>query len=344
MKRSISVSAIFVFALVMIFVTGCEDNKAGGISSDSGTLALYKMIPENATGFFAINVKKLTSLSVFDKMTKDLERDEIRKKMDMFENYQDFVNKTGIDPKKDIGGAVFVFFNEMDSKNQDFSILANISVNKEKILPIIKEKSKESSEQEYKGLTIYTFKEDKGKEGGLVFMSDNIAAAGTITGLKKIVDLSKGSGENIYSNKRMIDYMEKAGTSSIMSFVFDFPQKMKGKTGNGMFSADLSKAEALYGNVNYEGNSWTGNVILVSHNDEGNKQLATTINSFKGLGAMAGPEVAELVNNIDISSTAESLKLSFTISSDLLEKLKTKAEQKVKSYGTKPPPPPPGEH
>ncbi len=340
MKKVTAILTVLMFALVMSIVTGCDDSEKGDISAGSGILSLYKMIPENATGFFALNIKKLTSLSVFDKMTKDLEKDEIKKKIDMFENYQDFINKTGIDPKQDMSGAVFIFFNEMDSKEQDFSVIANVSYDKNKILALLKEKNKELKEEDYNGSTIYTLKGDKGKEGGLIFMSENLAAAGTISGLKKIVDLSKGLTKNIYSNKRMTSYLEKAGSSSILNFVFDFPQKMKGKKGNGMFSADLSKAEALYGSINYEGSSWIGDIILVSPNESGNKQLVTTINSFKGLGAMAGPEVAELVNNIDISSTADSLRLSFTISTDLLEKLKTKAEQKAKSFGVNPPPPP----
>ena len=45
---------------------------------------------------------------------------------------------------------------------------------------------------------------------------------------------------------------------------------------------------------------------------------------------VAGPEVAELISNIQLTAEADHIKLSFSLSNELLEKLREKAQEKQK--------------
>ena len=104
-----------------------------------------------------------------------------------------------------------------------------------------------------------------------------------------------------------------------------------------MFKADLSKAEVIVGQVDYTGSAWEGEIAVVCPNEEGNKQLVNALNGLKGMAAMGGPEVAELVNNINLSASADQITLTFSITDELIDKLKKKMEEKAK--GMVPPPP-----
>ncbi len=330
MRKIYILLTITVVISSLVFFTGCDKEGSNKIVS-AGQVNLYNHVPDSATGLFTINFNKLASLSLFDKMKEDMKLGDLSKKQEFFKNYEDFVSKTGIDPKEDIKSVVIAFFGELGDKDPDVSVIANLKYDGEKLLGLLKESGKEMITEDYKGVTFYTHKDEKGKEGGFAFLSDNIILAGTTLGIKKVVDLSKGEGANILNNPKMKSYLAKAGSSSILSFVFQFPEKMKGMKGNGMIRTDFSKAEALYGNIDFKSSNWLGEIVLISFNEEGNNNLVNTLNGLKGLGAMGGPEVAELINNININATPDSINISFKISEELLEKLKTKAEEKAKT-------------
>lgn len=333
MKKNFTTASIFALAsLLILFSVGC-DNKTAGPSGPDG-VSVFKMVPADATGMFMINFKKLASLSVFDKMKEDIAKKELPDKVKIFENYNDFVTKTGIDPKKDLYSVVFAVYGDMGKakeKQPDFSMILNLKYEKEKILSILKEKVESLSQFDYLGAKLYKFKDEKGKDVALYFSENNFISAGTENGLKKIVDLAKGKVKSLDSNKKMMEYVSRIEGSPVFEFVFAVPEDVRGMKGSGMFQADLSKAEAVYGDVDYTGMDWSGKLVMVSQNEEGNKKLKTTLDSLKGFGAMAGPEFAELINNINISSSPENLTISFTVSTELLEKLKKKAEQKMGS-------------
>ena len=64
----------------------------------------------------------------------------------------------------------------------------------------------------------------------------------------------------------------------------------------------------------------------MSDNEENNKKIADALNGFKAFGAMAAaekPEIGELLNKIEISSTAEHVKVYCSLPEELLNKLKS---------------------
>jgi len=73
---------------------------------------------------------------------------------------------------------------------------------------------------------------------------------------------------------------------------------------------------------------------LISFNEEGNKQITDMLNGLKSLGAMGSakePELAQLLNSIQLSSAADHIKLTFSLSEELMNKLGAKAKDKAKT-------------
>jgi len=336
MKKFFMTSLITVFVLTLLLISGC------GKKAVKGGDNLFSLLPDNATGVISVNFKEFAKLEFFNKIIKDAKEKKPDKPGKVFKDYQDFVDKTGIDPQKDIHGFAVALLGKIQPGTEpDFVLAAQLNYDKNKLINALKEADEKFTEEDYKGITIIQGVDEHGKEFALAFVNENIMAGGKIESVKKVVDLSKGEGQNILANARMKSYIEKFKSGAIASFVFDFPEEAKKVQETPMFKMDFTKAEVILGNVEYTGTAWDGEIALVCPNEEGNKQLVNTLNGLKGMGAMAGPEVAELVSNINLSASAEQITLTFNITDELIDKLQKKMEEKKQAMA--PPPPPPTE-
>ena len=329
---------ITVFVLTLLLISGCGEKAP----TSAGGENLFSLLPDNATGVVYMNFEALVKLELFDKMVKEGEKKKVDKPGKIFKDYQDFVDRTGIDAKKDIHAIAIGLLGKIGSGSEpDVAVVAHLDYNKDKLIKVFKEAETKSAEGDYKGITTLKGIDEHGKDFMLAFVNENIIAGGKIDGVKKVVDLSKGEGQNILTNAKLKSYIEKFKSGAIASFVIDYPEEGKKVQETPMFKADLSKAEVIFGQIDYTGSAWEGEIAVVCPNEEGNKQLVNALNGLKGMAAMGGPEVAELVNNINLSASADQITLTFNITDELVDKLRKKMEEKTK--GMTPPPPPPTE-
>jgi hypothetical protein len=319
-KRFLMLSTIVLFStLVMMPGCGGEKSSAGGGTSD-----LLSLLPDNAAAVFSVNVKKMSQLDFFDKMIQEAEKKEIEKPGKIFENYQDFVTKTGIDPKKDLYAIAFGVYGQLGSTNNDVAFVVNLKYNKDTILGLLKEKGAEFTEETYKDITVFKAKEQLDKEMAFTFLSDQIIAGGTPAILNQVIDLHKGTGKSVLDNASLKAHLESIKPDAIVTFVLGLPEEAKKVHDSGMFKMDLTKAEVIKGFFDYENKTWKGEMTLVSHNEESNQQLVSTLNGLKMMAGAAGPEVAELIDNLTLTASAHGVKLEVSISEALLEKLQAK--------------------
>ncbi|HLP47128.1 MAG TPA: hypothetical protein VK469_14340 [Candidatus Kapabacteria bacterium] len=327
MKKILTTTVMTVLFFMLLFFPGCQKGKTGTLSASG--VDLIKMLPESSTGVIYINFKDLAKLEFFDKMVKEKKSE---KPGEMFKDYQDFVNKTGIDPQKDIFAMAFAIPGNMTPGNPEAVGVAKLNYNKEKILKLMKEQNVTLTEVPYKGVTVYKFTEVKEngevEENAFAFISDEVAALGKPNSVNKVIDLSKGDGKSAMDNPKLKPYIEKF--SGLVSFVFDFPGDARKIHDMGMGKIDLTKAEVIVGNFNFKDNAYIGEVNMISPNKEANDQLVNTLNGFKGMASLAGEEAMEVVNKIVITSSADKVTLSFNIPNELLERVSKKLEEKFK--------------
>ena len=325
---------ITVLLSALLVLSGCGDKGPSGKAE--GEADLLALLPQNAVGIFFVNFKKFAGMGIFDKIIKDSEEKKADRAGEVFESYQDFIDKTGINPKKDISSLAFAIFGKLGpmAGEPDMVGVIYLNFNKDTILGLLKEKGVQFGEETYNGIAIYRTKDQKGKEVAFSFINEKIMAGGTPDLVKQVIDISKGAAQNILADAGMKTHLEQLQSGAVFSFIIEIPEEAKKMSGNGMFKMDLSNAEVIRGHMDHSGSGWNGEVVLVSHNEEANKQIASTLNGFKMFGAAGGPEFAELVGNIKITGTEDSVKITITVSDELLEKLKAKAEEKAKGLTT----------
>lgn len=331
MKKFFMTTSISVLVLTLLLISGCggEKGTTPGTTStgDGGGMNLLTYLPDSASGVFTFNFKEVAKLELFDEMVKDAEAKADAESGKAFKNYQDFVDKTGIDPKKDIHSVAMAVLGKLGAEEPDAVVVINLNYDKDKIMAILKQEKVEFTEEMYKDIAILSVKEDS-DQNVFAFINDSVVAAGKIDGVKKVIDLSKGEGQSVMANARLKPYIEKF--SGMISFVIEFPEDAKKVHQLPMGAVDLSKAEVILGEFNFSSSAYTGEISLICANEEGNNQLVTTLNGFKGMAGMMGPEAVELVNKIELTASADKVTLSFDIPQELLEKLKKKMAEKTK--------------
>ena len=330
MRKRLMMLTITVCLSILLMIPGCGGKKA---PAGEGTMGLFSLLPDNAAGVFSVNFKRVVQLPIFDKLIKEAEQKPAEEGK-FFKNYQDFIDKTGIDPKKDIQAMAFGLYGQLGGKEPDTVFLANLNYKQDTLLKLIKQQAPGFSQDTYNGIAVYKFKDDKGKDMALSFLSEKIIAAGLPDLLMKVIDIYKGKGQAVTNNKNMKPHFDKMKSEAIVAFILDFPQEAKKVHDSGMFKLDLTKAEAIIGDIDNAGTTWTAEITMISRNEEANQQLVSTLNGLKMMAAAGGPEVEELVKNMDLKASADSVKLKVTLTEELLEKLKSKMTPQM----TPPPP------
>ncbi|MCK4763887.1 MAG: hypothetical protein KAW12_16925 [Candidatus Aminicenantes bacterium] len=343
-KLFVSLTVVF-FALFLLLVSGC-DNTPGAPKEE---LVLLKLVPGEAAGIFCVNVERAAALEItkdwLDSYKKDMEKPKEDK---LFENYRDFADNTGIELGRDIRAVSAAFFGKTPiavdmkaAKDIDMVVLFDLDYDKNKILTVLKEKllgkKIEYKEETYKDAVVLKIKEGENKEAALSFVNDKTIALGKPGRVKQVIDLSLGEGGSILDQAKIKPFLESAEIGSLISFAFIIPEELKKVHDVArMFSADLTKAEIVFGLADHRGSTWLGEFQLVSPNAEGNAQIASVLNTLLSAAALASPEVGELIGAINISSSADALKLTFSVSDELAKKLQEKALGK--KPGLVPPP------
>ena len=306
---------IMSLMLALTFFTAC-----GGTGSGGSDVDLLKYIPENASGYMSIDVNGLSKLDIFNEIEKDF------KPSAKFKDYNDFVAKTGIDPKKDLKGAVVGFFSENFANKNDmtFIMVAGLKYDKEKLLKIAKEEGGKFKEETYDGVTLYNI-EEKGKKTSLVFADAGHIIVASDGVVKKAIDLFKGKGKSVLDNDKQKSYLKMLNSNSIFSIVFNIPEKLRVKQKSPMGNLDFTKAESFLGSAWRSGSGYEIDLKLLSKNKEGNDAIMTILNMGKMMGASL-PDYKELIDAIKITSDEYMLNITMSISDAFILKMKDKAK------------------
>lgn len=315
---------VTIMMSVLILVTGCGGEKTGG---GGGDVELFALLPADVSGALLLNVKKAATMDFFDKMIAEMKEEKPDEEPGLFKNYQDFIDKTGIDPKADIQGIAVGFYGTpgpvMLGTGPETVAVLNVDYDKDKLIGFIKETGGTFTAETYNGVTCFRVTES-GVDQLFGFVDNSLMVGGAVAPVQKAIDLIKGKGKSLKDSPTLNKFLGKMDIDNIVSFLMAFPDDFKKVHDAGMFKMDLSQAEVLIGFADYENMAWEIEVKMVSPNEEANEQLVNTLNGLKMMGPAMGKEVGELVNNITFSHTADAVKLSVVVTQELVEKLKEK--------------------
>jgi hypothetical protein len=341
-KLSVVLMCVMVLG-ASLFMSGCKKKGAVAGKANSGDVAA--LLPDGAIMVMAFNVQKFGTMSFFEKMKQEGFKPK-EGEPQTFKDYADFVQKTGVDPQKDVFFVTAGIYGKLEDKEPDMLAIINLTYNKAKILDFLKSQSMMVTEESFEGVSLFTVKEinrqlpvpgtPKSENVRLAFLNDWNVAIGSPDRVKAAISLTKGTGKMALESEGIKSRIAAINQSSLFWFVLSaLPDSVKKNQAGSMMGIDTSKLEALVGQFDFDKKILSGFLKVLAKDPEGNKKLVDMLNGFKGMAAMGAskdsPEVGELVNGITLTASADAINLNFSIKEEVMNKLGEKAKAKVSS-------------
>lgn len=324
MKRTavLSLSAVLAFALAACAPAG--GLKTGAAAGES----LIKLLPRSTVGVVAVDVARSMSTEAAKKALDDPQAKA---------KYNEFVAMTGIDPMKDISYFGFGLSGAAagPGAGAEGGLILTLTYDKAKLLALIKDKAPEVKEETYNGVVIYTNLD--GAEGkqttAAAFLDATRIVAGSAKGVRAIIDVHQKKAESAAKNAELAAIIKKADKSGLAWGAFAIPKELMQK---GLAaSPQLQVLEGVTGLTmafDYRLAKFTADIRAIGGTKEQNEKLASTLNGFKALGAMAAaqePLAGEALEAVDIHSGGDYTQILITMPQELLDKIGKFAQAKA---------------
>jgi hypothetical protein len=330
MKKFTAFGIMIIFVLFAFISCGKKPSapKAGSAKAED----MLSLLPKDTESVMFVDFHRAAAVEFIDKTIKE---DESYKKL------QEFIEKSGIDPQKDIFFIALAFKGSLGKAQATTNAtgIVNLKYNKELLLTLIEEKAAEEeaelAEEEYNGFTIYSWK-DKEQEGGFTFLDDSNMVLGNAGNIKTVIDIYQKKGENIFKNETLAALLDKVDKNAMLWGAVTFtPEQMDKMAAENPLLGSLEAVSAAYMSFNYKDRNIVAEISLISSDEAKNAQVADFLNGLKAMGGMAAaqdPNVGELLSKIEISSGADHVKIYASVPEDLINKLKEKTKGEEKDY------------
>jgi hypothetical protein len=156
------------------------------------------------------------------------------------------------------------------------------------------------------------------------FLTQNLIVAGAEKSVKEVIDLVSASGESVLDNPKMKHYVDKINSNAVLSIAGTVSEQAVKTNKDSKHKIDLSEVEAVVGNLDRGVKNWHGEIELISNNESKNQQLVYALKALKYFLGAANPELSDIINNINITTSAENVHIAATFPDDLFEKIKNR--------------------
>lgn len=186
----------------------------------------------------------------------------------------------------------------------------------------------EVTSEDYQGVQIHTSPKDPSL--GLAFVGDK-AVVGNKSGVKQVIDLSKGQGASVEQDKNLMDLLGAVDTGKMLWAVAIVPEGVvpaggAGGPGNPMGALAGIKALDLAMDM---GKDLSLDLGIIAGTPEDAKQMETMANSYKTLFgtslAQKDPNMGKILNNLTIGVEGNRVALGLLVDEATVEELSKKA-------------------
>ncbi len=319
-------TTLVLAVLVALSFTSCAKQTAPDAGSATGE-AMLNMLPQAVTGVFLVDVHKAATTAAVERALSDEETQT---------KYQEFVEKTGVDPVKDIFYIAAGFTGEIWGADQEGAVIINLKYEKETLLDLLRKEAGELQEDIYNGVTVYKGGQEDakpGKESFGAFLDDSNIVIGNEGGVKSVIDVYQKKADSVAKNKDMGQILKGVDKSALAWGAFAIPPE----TVSSMIEENpmLSVLEGISGLVlafDYKNSSVIVDLRTTGGTEENNKNLADMLNGFKAMGGMATaqePALGELLDRLVITSGPDFVKIYLDIPEEVMDKLQEAAKSRL---------------
>jgi len=314
-RKFVIVSTVLMFAVAGV-VAGLTLYTNFIVKASIGDLpAAVRYFPADSQAIIGINVRAFVNSPFYAKI-------EAKHGQEVGSNLAEFVEKTGVDPRRDLDYMVAGGQALARGKGKG-AVIAVGRFNQQAITAFINSKTV-PIRVDYSNATVYMIPEQSGTEleKGIAFLSGSEMALGDLESLKAILDVRAGK-EGVGSNQNLAPLLEELDPTAMFWFAGDAASIMSKSPIDTPIGEKIGAIQNIFGTLNLT-DAVSGQITATARDEESAAKLGDVVKGLVALGQLASDqsaELAELMKGISVVQDKTRIQLSLNFSSELLERL-----------------------
>ncbi len=319
-------STALVLTFFTFFLWSCAKKPAAPQAGSAKAEDMMSLLPKEARGMIIVDVHRAMATEAAQKMLQEDKN---------YQKYQEFIQETGIDPKKDVFFLAAAMGGEIgkEEAQQGVAVL-NLKYNRDLLVSKIKKEGAKIQETDYNGVRLYQGIQMEAEEKPVsgAFLDDSNIVVGSDPFVRAVIDVYQKKADNILKNQEMAGLVKGMNKTAMVYGAFLVPPGALTEVAskNPMLSPFESITSVLL-SFDYRDKVFEAEIKAQSADADKNKQMADALNGFKALGSAAAskePELAEVLNRLEIVSTPEHVRISISLPETLIDHLSQKLKAK----------------
>ena len=340
----------FVLIFALLFVgTSCSKEQGSEAASLAGTkksvkkagkTALSKdylsLMPEKTNFLFYANFESLRESAIGNDLKSEFEKKLHENKEN--QEYWDFIEKTGLDPQKDIYEIWVGGYAEGEHDHAGGAVVRGKFDDKRIIKYLEEDEDHDVHQLNYRNHTIYSVKDRRhhDDENEFAFLNSQTAVVGKPSWIRLIIDNFEDGGTNVFDNASMRDFMEQIphkdqlwGVLNIHELTGEWAERIRkqGSTFKGTQSLENMQSLVFYTKIAQKATVFVkGNFTT----EEEAELLAEMLNGFKALAKLMvsdDKDAVDMLNDIKIKTDGPVLSITSKVDRSFFDKLQEKREK-----------------
>jgi hypothetical protein len=284
-------------------------------ASTSNLQDALRSIPSDSQFVFGLNVQKFAASPIYTKFRNSESRP-------IGNDLAEFIEKTGLDPARDIAFLVVGGRSGANMKGEGVAIaVGNFDANK--ITSYIRTKLS-PVQTSYGSASIMMVPEHKTNtaDKGIVFLDEQLIALGDLESLKAVLDVRGKGYQSILSNPAMGSLIDSIDVNEMIWFAGDVAAALSKTPVPTPLGPNISFIQRVAGTMNI-GDAVVGKIMAVAQDADSASKLADMVRGFIAVGQLSGsrnPELKTVLSGLTVSQNENQVSLAVNFPAAILEK------------------------
>jgi hypothetical protein len=315
-KKVVRIPAYFFITFLIFSLSSCSPKPKLPVAGSARGQDMLTLLPAETSAFLVIDWNRSMNLKFVQKTIEE---------QAALQPYQKKIEAFSLNLKKDIYFVAVAVVGQMKKPAENLVLLANLEYQRDKLIPSGSEK--DSNLKTYNGIPYFPFIEiEESAVVCLAFLDSSNLAIGSEKAVKKIIDVYTGKLPNILSNRNFKPYLKDINQNALTFGFFALPPDFLQPEINKNPSLQLwENVRYISSFSDYRNASYLTEIKIYAQDKDRHQKMAETLVGIKALGlGTTGqlPELGQVLDSLEITSTDRYVKIFINLKEELLEKLK----------------------
>jgi len=326
-NQKVPIYFCLLLSLMAWLLPGCGPQARKPVAGGALGQDMLTLLPAEASAFVVLDWNRFINLKPIQaKLEQQKELEAYKKKIEAF----------SLDLKKDIYFIAIAVAGDINKPAEGLVALVNLKYQKDKLIPPGSQDQKSGLET-YNGISYIPMIEVNGRSIiCLAFLDSSNLAIGAEAAIKKVIDVYQDKAPNFLSNKNSRSIVNDLNTRAITFGWLTVPAELlQSKLNQNPSLTPLAKIRSISSFSDYKNSAYLNEIKVYAEEKDNLKPIADILTGFKSLGLGLGsqtPELLEVLQGVEITTTEKYLKVFINLKEEQLEAIGRLIKEKGKTF------------